>query len=377
MTQLLVSVIIPVGPAHLAVAGQAVASALRNAVRDIEVIVVNDTRARINATDPRVRVIHAPPGPGLRPAVARNAGLAAARGTFVLHLDADDYLLPDGLAALLRWYAQSDRAYVYGLHYSLRRDGSAILNSYGVHYDAWDYTRANLHAVSALVPRALWLEVGGFDAGAAAWDDWTGYARLRRAGHCGDAMPLPAFVYRHQLGTQHTRDDALGETGMQAVRERIIGAGWNPMPCGCGGAATAARQHVHDAIAAGAVPDWNGDRSMRVLEYIGPGRGTQTYRVNGRSYRAGNNAAARYLSTSHTLVEEDIEALIALGVFREIPPPPAFATPPDPGGIVVHDEEASVVVSNPVPGDEASLDVDASGIARPTEARRARASTSA
>lgn len=377
----LVSVIIPVGPAHVQCAGSAVASALRSTVRDVEIIVVNDAPVGIVSTDLRVTVIDAPMRPGLRPAIARNAGLSVARGTFVLHLDADDYLLPDGLSALIRWHACGSRSYVYGCHYGARADGSPVtlgdggppvINTYGVPYDDWDYTRANLHAISALVPRALWDDVGGFDEHAPAWDDWTGFARLRRAGHCGELMPLPAFVYRIGLGQQHHQDNATGEAGMAATRARIVGEGWRPMGCGCGSGAQSARQVAQAAVAAGAAPDW-GDGAMRVLEYVGPGKGTQTYRVNGRDYRAGNNASNRYLSTAHTLAEEDIPGLLALGVFREIPPPPTFAEAPPAEGITVTAHKASVIVGDPVPGDEDALETDEHGVARPTAARRRRA----
>ncbi|MYU22056.1 CDP-glycerol glycerophosphotransferase family protein [Streptomyces sp. SID8352] len=50
------------------------------------------------ARDPRVAPVHSPPSEGL--AGARNAGLRAATGTYVLFLDGDDLLAPGALAAL-------------------------------------------------------------------------------------------------------------------------------------------------------------------------------------------------------------------------------------------------------------------------------------
>lgn len=376
----LVSVIIPCGPAHRPYVGQAVASVLRGTVRDVEAIVVNDSGAPLSLRG--ATVIDAPRREGLRPAIARNAGLERARGTFTVHLDADDYLLPQGLAVLLRAYAAGSRSYVYGLHYGARDDGTPItdpqgtpiINTYGVRYDDWDYTRANLHAISALVPTALWREVGGADEGSPGWDDWTLYARLRRAGHCGEEVKAPVFVYRVGLGQQHHRDNAGGMALMEATRARIIGEGWKPMGCGCGGAAKAARGVASAAILGGGVPALEMRQGMRVLEYTGTGQGSQTFRVNGRSYRAGNNATTRYLSTGHTLNPDDIPALLGLGVFREVAPPPAYAEAPTP---VEPDGAASTVEAQAVPGDEDALDVDASGLARPSKARRARAQEAA
>ena len=344
MAEPLISVIIPVGPGHRHLVGQAVASALRSSVRSIEVIVVNDSGGRIRSSDPRVRVVAAPRGPGLRPAVARNAGLAAARGVFVVHLDADDWLLPDGLSILLRGFAAGRRAYVYSAMYGAYADGSPIrsngqpvINDMLIAYDEWDYTRANLHPITSLAPLAIWRDVGGFDAGALAWDDWTGYARLRRAGHCGEALRQPTFVYRIGAGLQHTRDNRLGADGMAATRARIVGEGWRPMPCGCGQQVTQARAVAHTAVAAGGAPPARRTSMTRILEYIGPGVGTQTIRIGTRAYRVGRNSAYRYLSTDHTLIEDDIPELLALGVFVEVPPPPAYAPPPSPEGVVVED----------------------------------------
>ena len=79
----------------------AVAQALDEAC---EVIVVDDgstdrSAAIARGFGPPVRLIEAPHR-GL--AAARNRGIAEAAGTWLLHLDADDLLLPDALATLAR-----------------------------------------------------------------------------------------------------------------------------------------------------------------------------------------------------------------------------------------------------------------------------------
>ncbi|MET7535490.1 bifunctional glycosyltransferase family 2 protein/CDP-glycerol:glycerophosphate glycerophosphotransferase [Streptomyces sp. NPDC005507] len=50
------------------------------------------------ARDPRIKVLHAPPGDGLPG--ARNAGIACAEGDFLLFLDGDDTLVADALGVL-------------------------------------------------------------------------------------------------------------------------------------------------------------------------------------------------------------------------------------------------------------------------------------
>lgn len=83
-----------------------VRSILAQTFADWELIAVDDgstddTGARLDALakeEPRMRVLHQANG-GV--SAARNAGMACARGRFIGFVDADDYLLPGALEALL------------------------------------------------------------------------------------------------------------------------------------------------------------------------------------------------------------------------------------------------------------------------------------
>ena len=99
-----ISVIIPCYRA-VATLRRAVDSALTGAPADLEVLLVDDgspddTGAlcdELAAADPRVRALHRANGGA---GAARNTGLDAAHGDWVLFLDADDALLPGLWAAL-------------------------------------------------------------------------------------------------------------------------------------------------------------------------------------------------------------------------------------------------------------------------------------
>jgi glycosyltransferase involved in cell wall biosynthesis len=96
--------------------GQAVDSALRQTIQDLEVIVVDDGSTdggadvvRDRATgDPRLRLLRQE---NRGPSAARNAGVAEATAPYVAFLDADDRWLPEKLE---RQFALGGEGVVYG-----------------------------------------------------------------------------------------------------------------------------------------------------------------------------------------------------------------------------------------------------------------------
>lgn len=347
MVSPLVSIIVPVGPAHARLAPTAIASCRWQTVRDWEAIVVNNTGQPLRSVgDERVRVIDAPSKPGKRrAAVARNAGIEQARGLFTIFLDADDYLLPSAIATFIRGHARHDKAYSYGHHYSIARDGKTWAM-----YRPPDYNRTpragpkshsdasadpkptmqgcNLHPITAFVPTWCLKEVGGFDEDAPGFEDWTIWLRLAMAGYCGERIYGPVFVYRIHAGQQHRPDAAGGQALMDAVTRpyRTNGTGDIPMAgCGCGSGAATAKQMARQ-LAATMGDMAMADNGAMVLEYIGPGQGTQTFRHPGskQEYRAGNNPARRYI----IVPPEDAPYLIGLGLFQRQAPLAPFVPPP-------------------------------------------------
>ena len=217
---------------------------------DIEVIVVDDgstdhTPDLLAAQGPRVRTIRQPNG-GL--ASARRAGVAAARGTWIALMDADDLCRPERLAVQVRvmqqwpdvvlccsqfdafdehgqvspaharhYYASIDRA-PEGLKSLLGQ--ADVLDLQGClpapattvvfHGDAYRaLAHGNfVHPPTVLFRRDLLDQVGTFDPAAGSMCDWDWISRAARAGSV-------AFVQRALL------DYRLSTTQMSSPRHRI------------------------------------------------------------------------------------------------------------------------------------------------------------
>jgi glycosyltransferase involved in cell wall biosynthesis len=101
-----VSVVIPAYNCA-AYVGQAVDSVLRQTYTDWEIIVVDDgsrddTKLILEQYGDRIRYIYQQ-NQGV--SIARNRGIELARGEFIAFLDADDYFLPDKIAAQIAVFA--------------------------------------------------------------------------------------------------------------------------------------------------------------------------------------------------------------------------------------------------------------------------------
>lgn len=336
MTAPIVSVIIPVGPAHVRYAPQAVASVLWQTVPGCEVIVVNDAVSRLPAHEiydrALVRALITSGDGGCGPAVARNIGIRAARAPFVLCLDADDYLLPTGVESLLRGFvAHPEAQYVYGDVYTTIESSPRPAIGRTPDYEQAGFARYNLHVVTALVPTSFARLVGGFDEEVDGFEDWTLYLRMAIAGICGRRIPDLTMVYRTGLGERartHARDArALMEGVLNRYRnkEGVI----EMAPCGtCGGDSTAM------AAARAAIQDLpppeeriTGPAGTVRVEFAGSERGSVTYRhpQSGRPYTLGNNAIDRYLNVP----EDDLPWLTSVADIRVVAPVAPFVPPPD------------------------------------------------
>jgi glycosyltransferase involved in cell wall biosynthesis len=175
----------------------AVASAERNAPA-AELIVVDD-----GSTQPRTREVLA----ALREAghrvieqshsglsAARNRGIAAAAGDYILPLDADNRLLP-GFAAEAMALLDADPAagVVYGDRRELgARSGDVAVPEFQLPRMLW----SNDVDACAVFRRAVWTDAGGYDSAFTEWEDWDFWLGAAARGWRFIRIPRPTFEYR-------------------------------------------------------------------------------------------------------------------------------------------------------------------------------------
>ena len=164
--------------------GEAIASAFQQAYRPVEVVVVDDgsTDATIEvASRYGVRCVRQT-NRGL-PA-ARNAGLAAVTGDYVVFLDADDRLLPGalevGAAALDR---HPEAVFAVGRHRCIAADGTRLPSTQRPRVDHDHYVSLVrwcwiVMPAVAIFRRTALEQVGGFDPTYRYAEDYDLYLRL-------------------------------------------------------------------------------------------------------------------------------------------------------------------------------------------------------
>jgi glycosyltransferase involved in cell wall biosynthesis len=214
----LVSVVIPCyNQAHFL--GEAIESALRQSHPHVEVVVVDDgsddNTAMVAPRYPGVRCVRQD-NQGL--AAARNTGIRCSNGSYLVFLDADDRLLPDGLAAgLASLEAHPECAFVAGHHRLIAADGTPLPSSQPSCVQEEFYLglmRAEFKPtiMTIMYRRAVFEAVRGFDTSLPACEDYELHWRIARQFpiHCHHRVV--AEYRRHGLNMTHDSELMLKTT---------------------------------------------------------------------------------------------------------------------------------------------------------------------
>lgn len=266
-----VSIVIPVGPGHVSYLTNALDSLESQTIRSWEAILVNDSGEDIPyqllEAYPYLKLYdtgHVPADGGFHGSrgagVARNVGASAAKGQFLLFLDADDWLEPNALYDMLQRMAEGDVEVVYSDYYghatldkkditnlqregrikSSKEDGQAIIIYSASEYDCQlaqaqpmvrDGTVYVWCLVSSLISRKLHNELGGFDESMESWEDWDYWIRAARRNTCFARVESPLVNYRFSTGNRreigiNNRDRLLSYMTDKRDREKAV-------MCGC------------------------------------------------------------------------------------------------------------------------------------------------
>jgi glycosyltransferase involved in cell wall biosynthesis/GT2 family glycosyltransferase len=205
----------------------AVVSVFEQTHRSWEVVLVDDGSTNRDTVDileglaawPRVRLLRQD-NAGL--AAARNAGIAAAAGRFVVPLDADDELAPAFLERMLAALADGPDAGFAHCWAELFGDVEGIWATRPVN-PYWDLL-ANSVVGCVLLRREAWAAVGGYaETMRDGNEDWDLWVRLRAAGWGQVRVMVPLFRYRKHGVSMSVGTEAAFEEGRRRLAGRHPG----------------------------------------------------------------------------------------------------------------------------------------------------------
>ena len=174
----LVSVIIPCyNQSHFLV--EAVTSAIDQTYKNLEIIIVNDGSLDTTSTlakklivansQYQIRLVEQT-NQGL--SSARNAGIAAANGEYIMPLDADDILAENALTDLLKICLKSNVPCVAFGSYQMFGTENRIVPSYEL-YSPENIKQSNMIHPSSLYHKSIWDLVSGYKVGMKeGYEDW-------------------------------------------------------------------------------------------------------------------------------------------------------------------------------------------------------------
>ena len=180
---------------------EAVASVIAQTFSNWEIFIINDgspddtnrvAQHLINIYPKyRINLIEKPNG-GV--ADARNIGIHAAHGRYILPLDADDKLHPQMLektVALLESDPNIDIVYT-----DLQQFGISNQLIRAADYDFSQLVRNNQLNYCSLYKREIWDTVGGYDPNICGYEDWDFWISCGKKGYIARRLPEPLFFYR-------------------------------------------------------------------------------------------------------------------------------------------------------------------------------------
>jgi len=148
---------------------------------------------------------------------ARNNAVQAAKGDYVLFLDADDILYPEAVEKLHAGLSAADdsAAYAYGqMDYFGYKQGLFASSP----FDTKKLARTNFICVTCLMRKDVFLKVGGFDRTMKSREDWEMFVRLLHHGFRGVFVNRPIMRCRkHRPPARRSAEQKRQKTQVAAL----------------------------------------------------------------------------------------------------------------------------------------------------------------
>ncbi|WP_054031288.1 glycosyltransferase [Desulfatitalea tepidiphila] len=181
----------------------AVKSVIDQGFQNHEIIIVNDgstdntkdVAEKLIADFPECRIRLFNQENSGQPAISRNLGIAAAQGTYILPLDADDKLAPHALSVLVAEASKhlnlpvvvSGWIQTFGVDGTLSKNGPFNRNM---------ILRRNALPYCALYHRSVWEKQGGYRTNVPGYEDWDFWVGATSNGATFIHLKMPVLLYR-------------------------------------------------------------------------------------------------------------------------------------------------------------------------------------
>lgn len=202
---------------------ETVNSVLFQTFQNFEYIIVNDGSSKVqsqillNFAGEKIRVIEHTTNLGSgSPAAARNTGINAARGKYIVCLDADDILDPTYLEKTL-WALETDPAIVVATT-NMRMFGVDNSTYNFGYYNPRKLLRQNLVSTAAMFERDAWSRVGGYTE-AIGYEDWEFWLKLAEKGFWGKNIQENLLSYRTASSSRYTEDQKTHSTNLGRIKD--------------------------------------------------------------------------------------------------------------------------------------------------------------
>lgn len=179
---------------------KAIQSAIDQTYRNTEIIVVDDgsnsqTKQVLNIWENKVDLLITQENKGV--SVARNIGITAAKGEYILVLDGDDYFEPSFCERAFRIFKEKSEVKLvtcYARWFRNEKDFQIFKPNGG---ELKDYLIRSCAIGNSLFRKKDWLSCGGYDEKMnRGWEDWEFFIRLHGEGGITYVIPEVLFHYR-------------------------------------------------------------------------------------------------------------------------------------------------------------------------------------